>query len=595
MSQETSCVHQSIAARALSGIVVVGLLASSIPFAAAQSAPADTDVARSSIYVPVRDGTKLAVNIYRPAANGHPLDAPLPVIFAFTPYRARYFDKDHKLVDILDSPLFGFRGLIKSGYVVAVADIRGKGASFGARRGFLDQTEAHDGYDLVQWLAARPWSSGKVGLTGCSYLGGTTMLVAGTLPPALKAVFTGATDIDKYSFVRNGGLTAQFNTRPDEPPEVDLASVPLDEDRDGAMLRAAVAQHAGNTPMAKLWETMPYRDSVSPLTGNRYWEEVGPYTHLAALRSKQLAWYFWDNWEDEPTEQMILNARNIPGKLIIGPGSHCVPPKVFSITGEQQRFFDHYLKGVDNGIDRGPRYAWYHEGPGGQGHMVSSATLPGVGVARASFYLSPARNDAPAAFDNGSVALLAPAAATIPFKVDYDVANGEYFAFWPPILDGKGLTFTSPALTGDAAMTGYPVAHITAAIDRTDANLFVYLEDVAPDGKVHMVSFGRLAASHRKLAKPPYDRLDLPYHSGLRADVAPMVPGKPATLVFSMVPRAYTFAAGHRLRVTLAGADSRQRNLEQIRQSPAPVFTITSGGAAASRIDIPFTAKPTFR
>jgi hypothetical protein len=595
MSHGTSRVRQRIAARLASSVTIAALLTAPISSAVAQSAPADRDVARSSIYVPVRDGTKLAVNIYRPAADGHPLAAPLPVIFAFTPYRARYFDKDHKLVDILDQPLFGFRALIKSGYVVAVADVRGKGASFGTRRGFLDQTEAHDGYDLVQWLAGQPWSSGKVGLTGCSYLGGTTMLVAGTLPPALKAVFTGATDLDKYSFVRNGGFTAQFNTRPDEPPEVDLASVPLDEDHDGAMLRAAVAQHAGNTPMAKLWDTMPYRDSVSPLTGNRFWEEVGPYTHLAALRSKQLAWYFWDNWEDEPTAQMILNARNIPGKLIIGPGSHCVPPKVFSITGEQQRFFDHYLKGVDNGIDREPRYAWYHEGPGDQGHMVSSATLPGVGVARASIYLSPRRNDAPAAFDNGGIALAAPAAATIPFKVDYDVGKGEYFAFWPAVLDGKGLTFSSAPLAADAAMTGYPVAHITTAIDRADANLFVYLEDVAPDGKVHMVSFGRLAASHRKLGKAPYDTLGLPWHSGLKSDVAPMVPGKPASLVFAMVPRAWTFAAGHRLRVTLTGADPRQRNLDQIRQDPPPVFTIISGGAAASRIDVPFTTKPTFR
>ena len=116
-----------------------------------------------------------------------------------------------------------------------------------------------------------------------------------------------------------------------------------------------------------------------------------------------------------------------------------------------------------------------------------------------------------------------------------------------------------------------------------------------PAGKAHMVSFGRLAASHRTLSKPPYDRLDLPYHSGLKADNLPMVPGKPAALVFSMVPRAYTFAAGHRLRVTLAGADPRQRNLDQIRQDPPPVFTIVTGGAGGSRIDIPFTTKPTFR
>lgn len=557
-------------------------------------AGADPHIARSSIYVPVRDGTRLAVNIYRPTVDGSPVDTKLPVVFAFTPYRARYFDKDHKLVELFDDKIFGLRDLMRSGYVVATADVRGKGASFGARRGFLDQTEAHDGYDLIEWLARQAWANGKVGMVGCSYLGGTTMLVAGTLPPALSAVFTGATDIDKYSFVRNGGITAQFNTRPDEPPEVDLASVPVDADTDGAMLKAAVAQHADNTPMAKLWQSMPYRDSVSPYTHNRFWEEVGPYTHLPALRSPKLAWYLWDNWEDEPTEQMILNAANLPGsRLIIGPGSHCVPPRVFDIAGVEKSFLDHQLKGVDNGIDREPLYAWYHEGPGNAGHMVRSNSLPGVGVVRSPLYLSV--KGAAAAVDNGGVSLTRPAPASLSFKVDYDVGGGEYFAFWPPSLDGKGLTFTSQPLAADAAMTGYPIARITTALDRKDANLFAYLEDVAPDGKVHMVSFGRLAAAHRKLSKPPYRRLDLPYHSGLKADVAPMVPGKPAILAFSMVPRAWTFPAGHRLRITLTGADPRQRNLAEIRQDPPPVFTVASGGASASRIDIPFTTKPTFR
>ncbi|GAA0298574.1 hypothetical protein GCM10009087_05490 [Sphingomonas oligophenolica] len=570
---------------------IAALLSSSIAPAIAQSGD-DPTIARSSIYVPVRDGTRLAVNIYRPAVDGHPVETKQPVVFAFTPYRARYFDKDHKPVDMLDSPIFGLRTLVKSGYVVATADVRGKGASFGARRGFLDQTEAHDGYDLIEWLARQPWANGKVGMVGCSYLGGTTMLVAGASPPSLSAVFTGATDIDKYSFVRNGGITAQFNTRPDEPLEVDLASVPVDADTDGAMLKAAVAQHAANTPMAKLWQTMPWRDSVSPYTHNRFWEEVGPYTHLAALRSPKLAWYLWDNWEDEPTEQMILNAANLPGsRLIIGPGSHCVPPGVFDIAAIEKRFLDHRLKGVANGIDREPLYAWYHEGPGDTGHMVTSNSLPGVGISRSPLYI--ATTGAPAASDNGGIALTRPAPGTLSFKVDYDVGKGEYFAFWPPSLDGKGLTFTSAPLAADAAMTGYPIARITTAIDRKDGNLFAYLEDVAPDGKVHMVSFGRLAASHRKLGKAPYDRLDLPYHSGLEADVAPMVPGKPALLEFSMVPRAWTFPAGHRLRVTLTGADPRQRNLADIRQDPPPVFTITSGGA--SRIDIPFTTKPTFR
>jgi predicted acyl esterase len=554
------------------------------------------DIVRSSVYVPVRDGIRLAVNIYRPAVQGRAVDTRHPVIFTFTPYRARYFDKGGKPVDMIDQPVFGLRKLVQAGYVVATADIRGKGASFGARRGFLDQTEARDGYDLVQWLAAKPYTTGKVGIIGCSYLGGSAMLVAGAVPPALKAVFAAATDIDKYAFVRQGGITAQFNTRPDELPEVDLASQPVDADPDRTLLKAAVADHARNTPMAKLWDTMPYRDSVSPLTGNRFWEEVGPYTHLKQLRSPQLAWYFWSNWNDEPTEQMIQAAANIDSKLVVGPGSHCIPPKGMDINAEQKRFFDRYLKGLDNGIDREPRYTWVAEAPGGKDTIVRSATLPGTGVARTSLYLTSSANDARATVDDGSLVRTSPQRAIQRFRIDYDVADDAYFPFWPKILDGKGLTFTSAPLAANAVIEGYPIVHLNVAIDGKDANVFAYLEDVGADGKATLLSFSRLAASHRKLSTAPYKRFGLPYHSGLKADVRAMMPGVPAMLSFAMSPRAYTIGAGHRLRVTITGADPRQRNLASIRDGLAKTIALHSGGPnAPSRIDIPFKTPVTFR
>ena len=556
-----------------------------------QAVSNDPAVARSSFYLPVRDGTRLAVNVYRPAVRGVPSDARYPVVFAFTPYRARY-SKDGAVVDLIDSTTFGLRQLVHAGYVVATADVRGKGASFGARRGFLDQTEARDGYDVVEWLARQPYSTGKVGITGCSYLGGSAMLVAGTLPPSLRAVFAAATDLDKYAFVRNGGITAQFNTRPDEPLDVDRASVPVDADRDGRLLSQAVAEHARNTPMAPLWAGMPHRDDVSPLTGTRFWEEVGPYTHLPTLRSSQLAWYLWGNWNDEPTEQIIQAAANLPAKLIVGPGSHCEPPTVFDVVGEQRRFFDHYLKGVNNGIDREPRYTWWQE-KGGTGTLVHRNALPGTGIARTALYLSPTRNDAPATVDRGSLTPTASNRSPISFPVDYGVATKDYFQFWPSPLDGRGATFTSRPLAADAAIEGYPVLTVEASIDRPQGNLFGYLEDVDPAGKVTMVAFGRLTFSHRKTGRAPYDHLGLPYHSGLRADVAPAVPGSPVTLSFALSPRAYTVAANHRLRVTLTGADPRQRNLADIKDDLARTITVSAG--RASHVDIPFTQPVRFR
>jgi putative CocE/NonD family hydrolase len=384
------------------------------------------DVSRTSLYVPVRDGTRLAVNIYRPAENKRAVNERLPVIFVFTPYRARFTDEKGAVQEAALNDQLALRSLIRAGYVVAVADVRGKGASFGVRKGFQDRTEAQDGHDLVQWLSRQPFSTGKVGMIGCSYLGGTTFHTASTAPSALKAVFIGATDLDKYDFVRKGGITAQFNTRPDEAPEVDLASVPVDGDKSGKQLRAAVAQHAANTPMAQLWYDMPYRDSVSKFTKNAFWEEAGVFRYMKAIKDAGIATYFWGNWHDEPTSHVILGAQNLGGKLLVGPGDHCVPPAGFDFTGEVRRYFDHHLKGVDNGINREPRATyWFNDGTAA-GQYIKSDTLPGATSQTLSLYLN--GNVAGESASNGKLSPRAMSAGSSTFTVNYDLPPSEYFA-----------------------------------------------------------------------------------------------------------------------------------------------------------------------
>lgn len=560
--------------------------------AAAMAVPGNAadypDVQRSSLYVPVRDGTRLAVNIYRPAGGGGVESAPLPVIFVITPYRARFLGQDGKVNEVALNDRMALRSLIAAGYVVAVADIRGKGASFGSRHGFQDRTEARDGYDLVEWLAHQPFSTGKVGMIGCSYLGGATFHTATTAPPSLKAVFIGASDLDKYAFVKRGGITAQFNTRPDEPLSEDLASVPVDADADGVQLKAAVAQHAANTPMAALWYGMPYRDSVSPLTGNAFWNEASVYNYIGAIRRAGIATYFWSNWQDEPTAQSILSAANLPGaKFLAGPGSHCVPPPGFDFTGEVRRYFDHYLKGVDNGIEREPRATYWVEGLEGKGGYVRSRSLPGEGVKPVSWFLDGGRSGSARSVNDGVLASAPADRGTDRFTVRYDLPDPDYFAFWARPMDDKGLSYTSAPLARAMKLVGYPVVRLKVSADKPDANVFVYLDEVAADGKVEVVSFGRLALSHRKLAAAPYNTLGLPWHSGLQRDVAPLPVGQQADLAIDLTPVSRIVPAGARLRVTIAGADPRQRNLKQIMQTPAPVIAVERGGRGTSWIDLP--------
>jgi len=545
------------------------------------------DVVRSSVYVPVRDGTRLAVNIYRPAVGGKAVEEPLPVVFAFTPYRARFRNAEGRVIETALEERRGLRELLTAGYVVAVADIRGKGASFGHRRGFQDRTEAQDGHDLIEWLARRPFASGKVGMMGCSYLGGTTFHTATTAPPSLKAVFVGATELDKFAFVRRGGITAQFNTRPDEPLSDDLMSLPMDEDADGALLRVAVAQHAANTPMAALWYGMPTRDAVSAFTGNRFWDEVAVWRYLAAIRKAGIATYFWSNWQDEPTAHSILAAANLGGKFLAGPGSHCIPPPGFDFQGEIVRWFDYHLKGIDNGIMREPRATYHVMGEG----WVRSDTLPGASQRRISWYLGGGRSGTARSVNDGLLLPRRARSRADRFTVDYDLPSADYFAFWAQPMDHKGLSYTTAPLARPLRLVGFPVARLTVSADKPDAHVFAYLDQVAPDGKAEVISFGRLALSHRKTAKPPFDTLGLPWHSGLARDVAPLPVGRRARLDFDLTPVARVILAGSRLRFVVTGADPRQRNLAEVRQNPPPQITVHLGGAEGSRIDLPVEEK----
>jgi predicted acyl esterase len=534
---------------------------------------------RQSLYVPVRDGTPLAVNIYRPAGAG--AAEPLPVIFVFTPYRARYREANGTIVETALNDRLALASLLEARYVVAVADIRGKGASFGQRRGFQDRTEAQDGYDLVEWLARQPFSTGKVGMVGCSYLGGTAFHTASTAPPSLKAVFIGASDLDKYAFVRNGGITAQFNTRPDELPEVDLASVPVDGDDNGSLLRQAVAEHARNTPMGPLWYAMPYRDSVSPQTGNAFWEEVGVYNHLDAIRRARIATYFWGNWRDETTGQVIFGAANLGSKFLGGPGDHCNPPPGFDFAGEVVRYFDHHLKGVVNGIEQEPRATYYIEGEQGAGRYVRSDQLPGIQARPVPWFLSGSQSG------TRSLSAAPQSAGSDTFTVDYDLPPADYFAFWPGPMVEHGLGYTSAPLASPMKLVGFPVAHLTVTSTHPDADVFVYLDQIAPDGKAEVIAFGRLKLSHRKLSQAPFDTLGLPWHSGLSRDVLNLRPGETAPLSIAMTPLSRVVPIGARLRLTIAGADPRQRNLQEIKLDPPPTIGVLKGGVDPSRVELP--------
>lgn len=544
-----------------------------------------TEWVRTSQYIPVRDGTRLAVTLYRPAVNGRVVETPYPVVFNFTPYRTRYRDEQGRIITIAEQARSGrpMVDLTRYGYVVAVADIRGKGASFGARRGFLDRTEARDAYDLIEWLGTQSFSTGAVGMWGCSYMGGTQLLAASAAPPHLRAIFTGGSDYDKFNFVRRGGILAQFNTRPDEPPEWDLATVPVDGDTDGSQLRAAVAEHARNTPMAPLWHGMPYRDSMSMHTGTRFWEEVGVYNYHDVIERSNIAIYHWHNLQDEGRGEGVVAAENLrnPGNVLIGPGGHCEPPPNFDLFAEHLRFYDRYLKNIPNGIEQGPRYTyWTHGAQPGQ-EWARTDHWPPAGANAQSLY-----------FTDGASATLVrsqPNNGQSAFRVDYDVTCGpdDYFLMGPCVVDRSGTTFTTDPLSAPMHLRGNPTGYVWISSSINQANVFIYLEQVAANGTVTILSHGRLSAAYRRVSTAPYNTLGQPWHSGRQQDQETLAPGEVVEMPIAMLPVSQIIPAGARLRFTVTGADPRQRDLQRIRITPAPTLTVHFGGTHPSRVDLP--------
>lgn len=565
---------------------------------------------RSNIYVEARDGVRLAVTIYRPARNGVAVDVPHPVVFAFTPYRRLTRGPNGEFRGLGENGRNGALGmadLTRYGYVVAVADVRGKGASFGVRYAYQDENEARDGYDLVEWFARQPWAEKKVGMFGCSYYAGTQLATARLNPPHLKAIFPQAGPFDAYRMAQKGGISGQFNTRY-QSNEEDIGTVPVDTDPDGVLAEQARQQHSANGQMLDMINQLPFRDDRDPATDIPYWRIVSSYEHLETIKKSGIAVYHWANWFDEVADQSLISFATLkenPRKLMVGAGTHCESDGIAAIA-EHHRFFDRYLKGVDNGIDREPPvYFRTINAPSGKDWQFAQSWPPS-GTTEQIWSLDgrPSRSISKTAFD-GSLTREPGRAGRAFYTIDYNVGcivperfnpgvglpkPGEEHkpqpGYWPCVLDDIGATFTTSPLTRDLTVTGTPLAELKVRASG-DVNLFAYLETVSAQGEVEIISHGRLKASARKISPPPYDNLGLPWHSNQRDDAMPVAPGELMELQMELSPTSIRLAAGTRLRLTVTGADLRQRNLEQIKVTPPPQIEIEVGrGGSAIRLPV---------
>ncbi len=555
------------------------------------SQPIYTEWVKTSQYLTIRDGAWLAADILRPAINGKAVEMPLPLVWTHHRYhRERY------------TPGYIF-SLVSFGYIYTVVDPRGTGASFGVWQAPNTPDETRDAYEITEWFAAQPWCSGKIGMSGRSYLGGTQYMAAATMPPHLTAIFPEMAGLDEHENIYPGGIFYNYKVASWNQlvKQLDTFGARVESDTGGALLAAALRQHAANRDVYQAAAALPYRDSLDRQTGWAAYQVISSLSYLKEIEKSGVAIYHWTGWYDNNTYEMLRAFTNLdnPQKIVIGPWSHTGDDKL-SLPIEHLRWYDYWLKGIENGImDEAPIY-YYTLGADARRGWHSAWQWPLPTETPANYYLAAGPSGSVASTNDGLLSPTVPAnaAGMDRYRVDNSTSSGTMTRWdnsaggsflYPDMTynDEKALTYTTPPLDSMLEVTGFPMAHLWVSSTAKDGDFFLYLEDVFEKGYSNYVTEGALRASHRQLFTPPFDNFGLPYQRSFARDILPL-PDQPVEMAIRLLPTSYAFDAGHRLRLTITCADAE--NALTPRLDPAPTVTVYRSLASSSFISLPVNA-----
>ena len=218
-------------------------------------------------------------------------------------------------------------------------------------------------YDMVEWFAAQPWCDGNVGMFGRSYVGIIQYWTATQAPPHLKAIAPHMATFDGYEGAYQGGILLEEFIRGYQMGNVFYDTVmlapPVDEDIDGSMLAEAVEEHKLNGDIYEQTVAVPYRNSFNPITENYAYK--GSTSHyIDEIKQSGMAVYHWSGWFDLFGGAPFLWFNNLtnPQKVIVGPWTH-MEQHEFDWAAEHLRWYDYWLKGIDNGIMDEPPILYY--------------------------------------------------------------------------------------------------------------------------------------------------------------------------------------------------------------------------------------------
>jgi uncharacterized protein len=533
--------------RSLLVAILVGLLAA--PAAARADAPPPTSLPPATYpstyseerFIRMDDGVELGATITFPSLDGSaPAPRRFPVVLNMTPYGR---DGGCSCESASDYATRGF--------ALAVVDVRGTGGSQGnLNANYFSPREARDGYELVEFLGTQPWSNGKVGMSGGSYLGITQYLTAEQQPPHLAAIAPNEALADVYNDAAfPGGIEslffdAQYLAVQGAPglltPNSDPNMIP-------GTLTAKFDQATGRSIAFDYLEN-PYEDS--------FYYERSPITKVSKIKVPVFA---LDGWRDAFAAGNIRMYRALERRkgvetlLNVGPCTHkgCgfpfdpteEPPGVDNIEAQELVFFQRHLMGME--VPSLPRVRVYVQQAGG--YVNTTAWPPPTTAFRREYLgaqtISTKRPPAASAsyFTNPGAGL------SMTFDQQGTVAASPYIPLDQRLEEEQGLTWRTPALAQPLTLNGPIGLHLVAASTASDTDWFAKVADVAPDGTQTIVSAGQLRASLRKLArgstrKQPLETLATP---------EPLSPGVFYDYEISIAPTAWRLAAGHQLQLRL--------------------------------------------
>jgi uncharacterized protein len=549
----------------------------------------------------MRDGVKIALDYVRPVDDA--ADTKRDTILVMTRYwRGIKGEPSNKYADLF----------VPHGFGVVVGDVRGTGASFGEWPHHRSRPETLDFGEVLGWIAAQPWSSGRVVGFGLSYPGNTSEWMAERNHPALKGIIPQSAGYDPYEDYFPGGVPnagygkdwgtmvkrLDQNVRSEQATGVIIASPGVRPvgPVGAADLVAALRAHEPVPLVHEGFQQIQFRDDRPTTWGGDAmldWsiQEVADRISRSGTPSQNWAGW-WDGSQAQAATRRFVRQSN-PLNVIIGPWGHdvstpydpllpgdkAIPPAPTTREANQVRFAKLCFSG-EAAKERGKLLHYYTLGDG----WDSTYSWPPE-ASRQRWYLASGFCLTTSPGEKRADSLL----------VDRNLGKNNKTSLWTfsgavDIGDRRKfaagrLAYTSQPLTRDLKVTGHPTVHLTITSTREDGAFFVYLDGIKPDGEVYYLAQGVLRAQNRKVWTDSPFKAFGPQHSYLKRDAKLLTPGVPATLDFTLFPISARIPAGHRIRVVLAGSDS-PTFASVPANGPAPTHEFHCGPDGCS-IDLP--------